>query len=135
MKPHLGKVRKRENTAGMRDSDPVDWLAKQDGIANASATLLQLIEEAASPNEFSREDAQSQENREPTGARQNDHDDAQSEQGESEENLKEALRLIEALYEHLLISSISARTPRERRPPIAATYAFRCRCDSFCLNI
>jgi hypothetical protein len=120
---------------GMQNSDPVGWLTKQDGIANTSATLLQLIEEAASPNEFSCEDAQGQENREPAGARQNDHDDSQSKQGEPEENFKEALRLVETLYEHLLISSTSTRTPRERQVRIAATYCVGCRYDSFCLNI
>ncbi len=79
-------------------SGPIGRLAQQNGIAKARALLFQVIEEAARPDEFGREDAERQNNREPARAGSHDHDDPQGEQSEPEENLQEPLRLLERLY-------------------------------------
>lgn len=75
-------------------SGAVGFGARKDGIAQADALLFHPVEEAPSPDEFRGQDAQGEHNRNPTGARSNDHKDAQSKQSEPEENLQEALRLL-----------------------------------------
>ena len=67
---------------------------RKDGIAQANALLFHPIEEAAGPDKFGCQDTQSQHYGEPTGAGRNDHEDPERKQGESEEDLQEALRLL-----------------------------------------
>jgi hypothetical protein len=79
----------------MRFDSGASWFgARKDRIAEADSLLLHAVEQAARPDEFGGQDAQRQHNREPTGAGRDDHQDSQSEQGEPEENLQEALRLL-----------------------------------------
>jgi hypothetical protein len=71
--------------------------AREDGIAQTESLLFQCIEEAASPDVFRGEDAQANHDGEPTGAWGDDHDQAEGEQGESEENFEEAFSLLQSL--------------------------------------
>lgn len=88
-----GKFRKVRDTLGA-----VGWLAHQDGIAQAGTLRFQVIEKTASPNEFSRENAERENHRKQAWAGSNKHDDSNNEQGEPEDNFQEPFRLLQRLY-------------------------------------
>ena len=68
--------------------------AWEHGIAKTDALLFHPVEQAARPDKFRRQDAQSQHDGEPTRTGGDNHEDPQSKQSEPEENLQEALRLL-----------------------------------------
>ena len=80
--------------------------AREHGIADTSTLFLQVVEEAAGPDELGGENSQTQQDGEPTGARRHNHQDAESEQGKSEDNLQDSLRLLDALDPHGLLTQL-----------------------------
>ncbi len=67
---------------------------RKDGIAQANTLLFHPVEETTCPYEFGGQDAQRQHDGEPAGPWSDDHQDPQNKQGEPEEDLQEALRLL-----------------------------------------
>ena len=63
---------------------------------------FRAIEQATRPDEFRRQNSQSEQDREPARSRRDDHHDAERKQREPEENLQEALPLLQTFNEHLL---------------------------------
>ena len=68
--------------------------AGKEDVAEAEALFFQFVEEAASPDVFGGEDAEAEHDGEPSWAGSEDHDGADGEQGESEEDSKEAFGLL-----------------------------------------
>jgi hypothetical protein len=119
MKPQLGMLRKEEMDfrSGAKLSGAIG--ARENGIANASALLFQVIEQAARPDKLRRKDSQTEQNGKPSRSRRDDHHDAQREQREAEENLQKAFRLLQTLNDHLfsdpnqLDAALALRVPTE----------------------
>src|SRR4029077_9909100 len=83
-----------------RGSGLVSAFAREDRIADANALLFHAVEEAARPYEFRGEETKAESDCQPPWAWRDEHDDAQCEKREAEEDLQEALRMLERLKEH-----------------------------------
>src|ERR1700723_2057738 len=130
MKPQLGMVRKQEIELGDDSGGAIGAVvSRENGVANAPSLLFQPVKQAARPDELCSKNSQSQQDRQPAGAWRNDHDDAESKQRESEQNLQETFRLLETPNKHPLdplhplgciIRDSDARNFRARTLPITA---------------
>lgn len=69
-------------------------------VAEAQALFLDSIQKASRPDKLSRQDAQREENGQPSRTRCNYHDYAKRKQGETKENLEEPLSLLERSNQH-----------------------------------
>ena len=90
--------------AGKSDggSGLVSACAREDGIADAEALLIHMVEDAARPDELRCQETEPESDRELPGPGGDEHDDTQSKQREPKEDLQEALGLLECLKEHRL---------------------------------
>ena len=66
--------------------------------------LFHPVEQAPRPNEFRGQNAQSEHDGQPAGTRRGNHYDPRNEQSEPEQNLQEALGLLQRLHQHFFIS-------------------------------
>jgi len=66
-------------------------------VLQAVTLLSKPLKELTRPNELSRQYAQSEGDRQPSGPRCDEHHDTEREQGEPEDYLQEALRLLKRL--------------------------------------
>jgi hypothetical protein len=95
MKAHLGLVGKREMQSKAASGGAVS--SREHRIANPLAMFFQSVKQAPRSHELGRENAQSEKNGQPAGARCKDHNHAQCKERESEEDSYEPLGLLERL--------------------------------------
>jgi len=81
-------------------SGAVNPRAGQDCIAQADTLFFYAVKEPPRPHKFRSQNAQAEENGEPSGARRDDHDDPQGHDGKAEEDLQKSLRLVQSFEEH-----------------------------------
>jgi hypothetical protein len=78
----------------------VSFWAGEDCVAEAKALFFHLIEEAACPDVLGCEDAETDHDCEPAWTGRENHDQANGEQGESEEDLQKAFGLLKS-FDHI----------------------------------
>src|SRR5277367_2495002 len=103
MKPQLRMVRKNEIEIGNGSGGAVSAIgARENGVTDSSTLRLEPIEQAARPDEFSRQNSQAEQDYQPARARRDDHHDAESKQREPDQNLQKAFALLQTFNKHLL---------------------------------
>ena len=68
--------------------------------------LFQSIEEPPGPDEFRRQEAESDENSEPTRSRCDNHHNSDAEERKAKNNSKIPLGLLDSLYQHLTLTHL-----------------------------
>jgi len=83
-----------------KGSSVIRFFAWHHRVADAHAVLFQAIEQAPRPDEFRRQNTQSEHDGEPARARSRDHHDSQCEQREPNQHSDQPLGLLERMDQH-----------------------------------